>query len=188
MVEFGLTHPLGDLARLNAKYDCGRISIKMREIKSFIIVFAKKGREYDLIQRLGIKTAPSRAGENNRFVALPLAPGQWALLSKSDQGPDFGQKIQHEIVGLGYVSEQSDARVCFEISGRDARELMSRGCALDLHPTSVSKGFCAQTMMAHIGVLIYQNNDEPTYQLYVYSGFARSFWHWLDETAAQFQI
>lgn len=188
MADFHLTHPLGDLARLNTKYDCEPISIKMREMKSFVIVFAKKGRADDLMARLGIKTAPSQGDENDDFVALPLSPGQWALRAKSDQGPDFGQKIQRDIMGLGYVSEQSDARVCFEIAGHQARELMSRGCALDLHPSVVSKGFCAQTIMAHMGVLIYQSSDEPIYQLYVYSGFARSFWHWLDETAAQFQI
>jgi len=70
--------------------------------------------------------------------------------------------------------------------GALARDLMARGCRLDLHASVARKGFCAQTQMAQVGVLIHQVSDAPAYDLYVYSGFARSFWHWLTETAAQF--
>ena len=33
-----------------------------------------------------------------------------------------------------------------------------------------------------------QLDDAPTYDLLVYSGFARSFWDWITEAAAEFSV
>ena len=99
---------------------------------------------------------------------------------------DFSQGMAKKAKGLGYVSDQGDARVCFRVSGQQARELMSRGCRLDLHPSVTGPGFCAQTNMAQVGVLIHQVDDAPTYDLFVYSGFASAFYDWLAHTAGQF--
>ncbi len=149
-------------------------------------LFAKKGKEQELAKLMNIETSAGKAVTCEGFVALPLAPEQWMLVADSGADGSFHQLIAEKIAGIGYVSEQSDSRVCFRISGKYARDLMSRGCRIDLHPDAVSPGFCAQTNMAQVGVLLHQLDDSPTYDLYVYSGFARSFRDWLSHTALQF--
>ena len=122
----------------------------------------------------------------SQFTALPLSPGQWLAVFHDKNGLDMDSLVS-ELADIGYASQQSDSRVCIRVSGANARDLMTRGCRLDLHPDATGEGFCAQSQMAQIGVLLHQISDEPTYDLYVYSGFARSFWHWLTETAEQFR-
>ncbi len=162
------------------------VSIEIASRLALLQLFAKKGKGRELEKLLGIGTSAGKAAVAEGFVALPLAPEQWMLVAKDSADGSFHKTIAAKIAGIGYVSEQSDSRVCFRISGKHARNLMSRGCRLDLHPDVVSPGFCAQTTMAQIGVLLHQLDDNPDYDLYVYSGFARSFMDWLEHTAAQF--
>lgn len=188
MADFVKTHPLGDIDKLvNAHSDPLAPSLVLGIVENISTaqLFAKKGAADKLAKKLKIGAQPSASSALKGFTALPLSPGQWMLIDHSgDQ--DFGSNIAKKVAGVGYVSDQGDARVCFRISGDRARDLMSRGCRLDLHPSVSSAGFCAQTNMAQVGVLLHQVNDAPTYDLFVYSGFASSFYDWLTHTAGQF--
>ncbi len=184
MADLQTAAPLGEVSEFSA--DGGGAVLQVRPDFAMVQVFAKTGKAGELAQKLDIVSDPGKAGDTSSFAALPLSPGQWMLIADNANANTFGQEITEQISGLGYVSEQSDARICIRVSGPNARDLMARGCRLDLHPSVTAKGFCAQTQMAQVGVLIHQVSDEPAYDLYVYAGFARSFWHWLTETAAQF--
>jgi heterotetrameric sarcosine oxidase gamma subunit len=188
MLDLKKNHPLGNNVHTpSAISDQTDLTLSVVNIPALIQVFAKKNQTNDLAKKLGIVTKPGQACDANAFTALPVAPGQWILISKDQTSSEFGAWVSKTIDGLGYVSEQSDSRVCIRISGSKAHDIMTRGCRLDLHSSIVSKGFCAQTIMAQIGVLMHIVDDGPVYDLYVYSGFARSFWHWLTETASQFE-
>ncbi len=184
MADLQATAPLGDTRTFDASG--GGVKLTVRSDFAMVQLFAKNGMAGELARILDIVSGPGQASFTASFTAFPLSPGQWMLVSEAYEGDDFGQETAKKIAGLGYLSEQSDSRVCIRVSGLNARDLMSRGCRLDLHQNVTAKGFCAQTQMAQVGVLIHQVSDAPAYDLYVYAGFARSFWHWLTETAAQF--
>jgi len=149
-------------------------------------VFAKKNQITQASQRLNIDQQAGMASNADQFVAFPLSPGQWLLSANSGGDGRFFQQIAERLGDAGYVSEQSHSRVVIRVSGSAARALLQKGCRLDLHPNVIKPGFCAQTPIAQIGVLLHQVESSPTYDLYVYSGFADSFWHWLTESAAQY--
>ncbi len=44
------------------------------------------------------------------------------------------------------------------------------------------------TWCAHVDVTLWQRDDEPTYDVVMPRGFAGSFWHWLEESAAEYGI
>jgi methylglutamate dehydrogenase subunit D len=183
MADLHATAPLGDIR----KFDAGSgVQLTVRSNFAMVQLFAKTGKAGDLARKMGIVSGPGKAHVAKSFTAFPLSPGQWILVSEGSRENTFGWEISKKIAGIGHVSEQGDARVCIRVSGPNSRDLMSRGCRLDLHQSVAAQDFCAQTQMAQIGVLIHQISDEPAYDLYVYAGFARSFWHWLTETAAQF--
>ena len=187
MFELTTSHPLDHVTSTHKiSNDNADLCISVRKFPALIQLFAKKGLEAEIIEKLGFLTNASIAAETDRYTALPIAPRQWLLVSKDEKALEFSRTIGQEIIEHGYVSEQSDSRICIRISGKYAREFLSRGCRLDLHPSVASPGFCAQTPIAQISVLLHQIDALPTYDLYLYSGFARSFWHWLNDTAKQF--
>lgn len=187
--RFETRHPLDAyLADRPAAPKAPGITVEIRRGHAMGNVFAVSGKTPAVEKALKIKGTPGTATSSKDYSALPLSPGQWLLVSSTPADHRFGEKIAKRLKGSGYYSEQSDSRVIFRISGRNARELMSKGCRLDLHPAKAKAGFCAQTQMAQIGVLIHQVEDAPVYDLFVYSGFARGFAEWLNHTGAQHGI
>lgn len=152
-------------------------------------LFANRGKSSKLCKLLDIGRSPGRSSVHPEFTALPLSPRQWMLVSTaSTHAEGLAAYVTNRIENRGYVSEQSDSRVCIRLRGPMARRAMAKGCRLDLHPSSAGPGFCAQTVVAQVGVTIHQVDDLPTFDLLVYSGFARSFWDWIGEAAAEFTV
>ncbi len=165
------------------------VLVRSIEGKGIIHLFAAKGKTAAIERALKIKETPGKASIANGFNAIPMAPGQWILVSgRGDVRGTFAADIAVKVKKIGYVSEQSDSRVTFRVNGPRVIELLQKGCRLDLHPDNIGKGWCAQTQMAQIGVLIHQIDEKPTFDLYVYSGFAREFAEWLEYTGAQLGI
>ncbi|MEP1442079.1 MAG: sarcosine oxidase subunit gamma family protein, partial [Hyphomicrobiales bacterium] len=186
MAKFSAIHALGDKETLVRSQEGAPVRIELAEFGSLVQLFAKKGKEGAVMKKLGFKTEAGKGASEKGITYLPLAPGQWLVVADRKKGPAFGEELAKAVKGIGHVSEQSASRIRIRISGENARDLMARGCRLDLHASASGAGFTAQTVMAQVGVTIYQKSNKPEYDLYVYSGFARSFWHWLTHTAEQF--
>ena len=88
--------------------------------------------------------------------------------------------------GLAPVTEQSDGRALIGLAGRKARDVLAKGLALDLHPLAFGVGDAALCQIDHIAVHIWQTDETPSYEIAVFRGFARSFWRFLTEAAAEF--
>ena len=186
-VKFSQTLPLDDFfSSLGNNPRSAGISIEDRRGLGIVQVFARNGKTAATAKALGIKETPGKVTETAAYTAIPMSPGQWLLVSKKADAKSFATTVSKKLKSNGYVSEQSDARAVIRLSGKNARELMQKGCRLDLHPSSASKGWCAQTQMAQMGVTIHQVDDKPTYDLLVFSGFAQEFAEWLLHTGAQF--
>ena len=186
MAKFSAIHALGDKETLARSEKDAPIRIELVEFGSLVQLFAKKGKEAAVMKKLGFETEAGKGMSAKGITYLPMAPNQWLGVADKKKSPAFGEELAKTIAGIGHVSEQSASRIRIRISGENARDLMARGCRLDLHPSQAGAGFTAQTVMAQVGVTIYQKSNKPEYDLYVYSGFARSFWHWLTHTAEQF--
>lgn len=110
---------------------------------------------------------------------------QWLLVSdQSDIVPQAAQRLSD----CAAVSDQSDARAILQISGRYARHALAKGCMIDLHPRVFQPGDAALTSIEHIGVQMWQLDDEPTYRIAVARSMIGSFWSWFQASAAEFGL
>ena len=93
--------------------------------------------------------------------------------------------------GPGSVVDVSANRDTLVLSGPNARDLLEKGCTLDLHPRSFTSGRCAQTTFARGHLLIWQTGaeDSPSgavYRLLFRGSFADYFADWFTDAAAEF--
>ena len=72
------------------------------------------------------------------------------------------------------------------ISGPRAREVLAKGCSLDLHRSVFKPGSAGTTPVALIDCVIWQVDETPSYDLAVPTSFAESFWSWLTASAAEY--
>jgi sarcosine oxidase subunit gamma len=157
-----------------------------------------------ILSGLGLATVMARKGvdraalETALGVALPelpgwtgsgalrligTGPGMWLALA-DDAGPDHAARVQAMAGSLASISDQSSGYVIFRLSGPGARTILQRGAAIDFHPSVFKSGSVATTVIAHIGVILWQVDDVPTYDIACFRSYAGSFRHWIDQCAA----
>ena len=189
MVDMAATHPLDQFFAEREPHSGDGVTIRIITGRGIAQVFATKQKVKSVEGVLKIKQTPGQASVTPTHTGLPISPRQWILVSaEKEDGPGFSTQLQSKLGKNGYVSEQSDSRVIFNLSGPRVVELMQKGCRLDLHPSVTGPNWCGQTQIAQVSVLIHQLDNLPTYNLYVYSGFARDFAEWLEHTGAQLGI
>jgi heterotetrameric sarcosine oxidase gamma subunit len=131
---------------------------------------------------VGLSSGPTRlATERTAFVGV--GPGVWlACREAADAG--WATELATDVAGLASVSDQSSGYAVLRFGGTAARELLSRGAFIDFHPTSFRPGSAAVTTIAHIGAILWQLDDTPTYDVALFRSYAASFWHWIETASA----
>lgn len=115
------------------------------------------------------------------LVLLGTGPGSW--LAQVDAAPDgWAAGLRDRLGALASVSDQSGGYAIFRMSGPAARTVLQRGASIDFHPAAFAPGAVATTVIAHIGVIIRQIDDAPTYDMMLFRSFAGSVRDWLDTT------
>jgi heterotetrameric sarcosine oxidase gamma subunit len=165
--------------------DCGVAIAERREL-SLVQVMARRGQEQAVAGRLGLDPAPGLACATPAGAALWLAPGAWMMVAGGlDEGVLY-QDLRQRLEEVAAVMDQSHGRAALRLAGARARDVLAKGCRLDLHPRVFQPGMCAQTPIAQIGVLLHQLDERPTYDLLVFAGYAADFLAWLTASAAEF--
>jgi methylglutamate dehydrogenase subunit D len=149
-------------------------------------VIARRGGEQAVAERLGLDPAPGRASMTEAGAALWLAPGAWMVVAQGREDGTLYGSLLDALEGLAAVVDQSHGRAVLRLSGARARDVLAKGCRLDLHPRAFAPGMCAQSAIAQIGALLHQVDEVPTYDLYFFAGYALDFLEWLTTSAAEF--
>lgn len=115
---------------------------------------------------------------------LGLGPDEWLAIG----APDTAGRLEADLRAwlgpwLGAVVDVSAQRTTLVASGPSVRDLLARGCALDLDPGSFGVGRCAQTMLAHAQVVLYRSGPDE-FRLLVRPSFAAYLTTWLLDAAS----
>lgn len=154
-------------------------------------VMARKG------QAAGLRDAVQSAyglvlPDTSRHVAGPAAgfigtaPGQWLAVSEQFPNGELAADLSRTLAGLASISDQSDGRAIVRIRGPRARDVLAKGLPIDLHPSVFRPGSATTSVIALMGVTLWQVDDGPVYDIAVFRSLAGSFWKWLKDSAAEF--
>ena len=161
------------------------VIVAQRDHLAVASIKARKGATHSAIgAALGadLPNGPRAAFVGNRTL-VGTGPGAWLVIEER-AALDFADVLQQTLNGLASVSDQSGAYSVHRLSGLGSRTLLQRGAAIDFHPANFSTGSAATTVIEHIGVVLWQVDEQPTYDVATFRSYAGSFCHWLDKTAA----
>ena len=144
-------------------------------------------RELPFLAHVNVRTElpepPGRVAEVRGRTALWLGPDEWLVV-----GDDGEQRAIEDAFGDALsVVDVSGQRTTLELRGPRARDVLEKGCSLDLHPWRFAAGRCAQTLLARADVVLWQVDDEPRYRLLVGRSFAPYLVHWLVDAMAEYE-
>ena len=187
---------VGPLAPLGDAFDAAASdsAVQLREI-SFAALINLRGNAGDpefmrAVKRgvgIALPKAPNTTVSGDGVSILWLGPDEWLTVGGDGEQESISQRLDEALHGQHVsVVDISAHRTLLELSGPRARDVLEKGCLLDLHPRSFGPGQCVGTIIAKTQVYLEQLDDGPTYRLYVVRSFARHMATWLMDAMAEY--
>ena len=125
---------------------------------------------------------PNTSERDGEREVLWLSPDEWLVVAPPGQATRLLAEMETTLDGVPHsVVDVSANRTILDVSGPKLLELLSKGCALDLHPSRWPNGACAQTMLAR-ALVILQRRDAAM-RIFVRPSFANYLVDWLIDAA-----
>ena len=140
-----------------------------------------------LCNRIQVALGTTIPQQSNSFVIHEnvlcawLGPDEWLIISPLDRAQKVDKEVRAVLADqFATLVNLGSAQTIFRVSGQKAVEYLSRGIAIDLNRPGFNFGACAQTLMAHVNVLVLNHtHDEPMLDLVIRRSFADHLWRWL---------
>lgn len=112
---------------------------------------------------------------------LWVGPDEWLAVVDAE-GPSGRLAALRNALGTQHaaVTALGAGYAAVQMAGERARDALSRGTPLDIHPREFGPGQCAQTRLAHASVVLWQLDAAPTFRLLIrrsMSGYLRDWLH-----------
>lgn len=115
-----------------------------------------------------------------------LGPDEWLVLSQAEVTAVTAELREALADAPGSLVDVSANRTTLELTGPAARQVLEKGCPLDLHPRAFGPGRAVSTTVGPIAVLLWQVDDAPTYRLLPRSSFADYLARWLIDAMSEY--
>jgi sarcosine oxidase subunit gamma len=137
-----------------------------------------------------LPTTPSTAVEGPDANVIWFGPQEWLVTSTDRAGEALEAQLREVIAEHGGAAvDVSAQRTTVRLRGAHARDVLAKGCSLDLHPAVFGPGAAAQTMLGLAAVVLIPLNDKGTdYRILVRSSFAGYLADWLIDAAEEFGV
>ena len=136
---------------------------------------------------LALPTEPNTAAVNGEMLALWLGPDEWLVVTPPSAQTRLSESLEAALDGKhAAVTDVTGGQTVITLSGPKARDVLAKGCPLDLHPAVFKPGHCAQTLVAKANVTIRCVDDSPAFELIVRRSFAEYVALWLHDAAQEY--
>jgi len=112
------------------------------------------------------------------LVFIGTGPGAWLAFWPENLEQPINQ-LTDQLDGLASITDQSSAYRLLRVTGAATKSLLARGLALNLEKPAFKTNDVLVSSIAHIGVVVWQIDDRPTFIIGVASSYCESFCHWL---------
>jgi sarcosine oxidase, subunit gamma len=135
-----------------------------------------------------LPTVPNTWLPTDAGRAIWLGPDEWLLSSARETPEELEARLRAALAPLGGAAvDVSAQRIGLRLTGGRVRDVLARGCALDLHPRVFGRGTCAQTTLGLAGVVLLAHSDDgDDYGVLVRSSVAGYLAAWLLDVALEF--
>ena len=125
------------------------------------------------------------AGERH---AVWLGPDEFMIICEAGKDEELASAIHTSFGSLhAAVTNITDALAAFHLKGAAVRQVLAKGCALDLHQNSFTSDDAAQTLLSHAAVTIMALADDE-FIVICRTSFASYLHDWLLDAALEYGV
>ena len=136
---------------------------------------------------LDLPTVPNTVAEEGEVLALWLGPDEWLVVTPADVQTSLSDTLEDALEGThAAVTDVTGGQTVITLRGSSARDVLAKGCPLDLHRSVFGPGQCAQTIVGKANVTIRCVDESPSFELVVRRSFAEYMALWLYDSALEY--
>jgi sarcosine oxidase subunit gamma len=171
----------------------GSRAVALRELRFLTMISLRvelrSGPAERLTTTLGVRLPTTCGGVSVTADSsvLWLAPDEFLVVSVHDPAELTSRLVAALHGEPGSVVDVSANRTTLELSGPSARDVLEKGCPLDLHPRSYSVGAAYATTLAGVPVVLWRTGEQA-YRILPRSSFADHVGRWLVDAMLEYQV
>ncbi len=136
---------------------------------------------------------PNTAASAGEAKVLWLGPDEWLVLGPPGNDTRMERQLSDAVAPQGgYVTDIGESRTTIVVSGVRARDVLAKGCPLDLHSGVFGAEACAQSLVGNVNVALYRAAtgpaDPPRFEVIVVRSFADFLWRFLEDAAQEYGV
>lgn len=146
------------------------------------------GAEASAALGVDLPTAPNTWEPAGTGRVVWLGPDEWLLSSTTETPEELEARVRAAVLPLGgSAADVSAQRIGLRLTGARVRDVLAKGCSIDLHPRVFGRGSSAQTTLGQAGVVLLALSDAvDDVVVLVRSSFAGYLADWLLDAALEF--
>ena len=119
-----------------------------------------------------------------------LGPDEWKIVTAGEVAGALMKQLREALTGLhASVSDLSGGQIALHVSGSKVRDVLAKGCTLDLSRAEFDVGDCAQSGLAKAAMLIGHIDDAgPSFEIVVRRSFSDYAVRWLKHAATEYGV
>lgn len=194
--ELAGARPISPAAQLHERFAAAEVSgargVRLREVPFLTMVgiravpgSAAAGR-IEALLGAALPTACGSASRGDGITVLWLSPDEFLVVSDLEAAELTSGLVDAFEGERGSATDLSANRTTLELSGPAARQVLEKGCPLDLHPRAFAVGTAYVTVIGSVAVVLWKVADE-VYRILPRSSFADFLGRWLIDAMAEFK-
>lgn len=160
--------------------DDGGVRIERIERRAIVSLTVSRASIDEARRRLMLAAPLRTAGSDPASVWL--APNRWLLLSDERTADSLIAHCESALDELVHCAvDQSAAHAIFRLVGAGVRDLLARGCGVDIRPTRFRVDACCRTRLAQIAAVLVACEGKG-FECYVERSLADYLEAWLQDS------
>ena len=148
----------------------------------------------DMLPAVRTHTGCTALPANNSFVKVGdrqlvwLGPDEFLLLCEAGSEAHLHSQLMLDLGSVhAAATNVTDSLCALSLRGPAVRQVLAKGCALDLHPAAFAPGMCAQSMLSHAAVTLMANEDNR-FTVICRTSFAPYLHNWLLDAGMEYGV
>jgi len=132
---------------------------------------------------------PNTFISNAGIWALWLGPHEWLIVTPGGLEVSLQDALHTTLANHNHsVTDVTCGNIAMSLSGARTREVLAKGCGIDLHERFFVPGTCVQTQVSKANVLISRPDSTSRFDLIVRRSFAEYLALWLLDAGREYGL
>lgn len=138
--------------------------------------------------------ACTSSGDPAGIHILWMGPDEWLIVTPEGTAPKFITSLSKAFRRLhAAIVDVSESRTVIQIRGLNARNVLDKGCSIDLHPRVFAPGNVVNTLLGRCHITVHQTSldtlsNHPSYDIYVHRSFSEYLWSWIEDASREYGV